>query len=118
MSLELARRDLSRILNAGFSQEIEFTSVKEEDTTATIRGLCFNHNYGIDLDTGKPRATRVHHITIKESELINYPVRNAKGDVQLRNDLVKIDNVTYIIAEVIPDNTLCSITCQLTDYTV
>jgi len=122
MSIARAIADWKRLLNnGGFG--VSITLIPPNSTTPTIvKAIAIRHNNSISTDGLQVNSVNIH-VSIIESDLValNYTVRNADGEVSLRNHRVSFPNsngVTknYIIKEAMPDETVGLITCQLGNY--
>lgn len=107
----------------GFGEDILLTAPNGQ--TATVVGLHTKHHLGADTD-GNRVNTKNAHISFAEAALLAvnplYPVRNAGGEVALKDHLVVVKDSTgldknYIIKEWFPDETVDLIVCILGDYT-
>lgn len=112
--LDIARKHTKQILSGGgFETYITFqTPPGQTSVTATIKGLAISHHTSID-DDGVPVRSMHVHITVSEASLTDesYPVRNSEQKVVLKNHKVSWKDSTgitktYIIEDVLPDNTL------------
>lgn len=120
--IDQAKADIEQITSNmdDFAVEIIFTAPNEQ--TATISGLHTKIHLGVDTD-GLPVNSKKAHISISEKFLTDagYPVRNASGEVNLRNHLVSVKDSTgtaktYRVMEIFPDETIGLITCMVGDY--
>jgi hypothetical protein len=121
--LERARADAARIMSDktnGFAVDITLVAPSEE--TATVPGLHTKHHLDVDTD-GAMVSSKNAHISIRESLLtdLDYPVRNANGDVALKNHKVTVkdstgNDCTYLISESFPNETLGLLICTLVTY--
>lgn len=93
------------------------------DYQVTLETTCLGtvHFLGMDAD-GAPVATKNAHVSFNEEVLVEggYPVRNAKGEVAMKNHTVIFADSTgiekhFIISEVMPSRTLGHIVCILKD---
>ena len=89
---------------------------------ATITGIHSKHHLGIDTD-GNMINSKKAHISFSEKFLValNYPVRDVKGEVNLKGHLVSVKDSTgilknYIMQSWYPNETIGLITCILEDY--
>lgn len=103
-----------------FGVALEFTSI-DGSTTVTVNGIASSHHLRIDFD-GAPVAGRNVSISVAEAALVavDFPTRNAGGDIKLRNCTVKWTDATgtektYLIDNAHPDDTLGLIVCILKD---
>lgn len=120
--LQAAKADALKYITAGgFEEEILITA-PDGTLSLQINGYATKHHINFDTD-GNPVNSKNVHICIGETDLAanNYPVRNAKGEVALRDHLVTFKDSSgldrnYIVTEVLPDETLGLITCILSDF--
>lgn len=92
--------------------------------TADVIGLHTKHHLSLDTE-GNPVNSRNAHISVSEALIIaanpDYPIRNAKGEVYLKNHKVTVKDSTgvaktYVINEWFPDETIGVIVIILGDY--
>lgn len=129
MSLDRAIRDFRRfITEGGFRIDLIFTSpVNFNDSdgnsinSVTIKGLEATNFNSVGTD-GVPVNSKNCRITFIEADLkaLNYPVRNQSGEVNLQRHRVSYVDKFGItrnmkIKEVLPDQTIGSITAWLGD---
>jgi hypothetical protein len=122
--LTLARKDaVFFVTKGGFEEEITLQT-PSRDLTVNIKGYATKHHINFDSD-GLPVNTKNVHISISEDELesLNYPVRNAKGEVFLKNHIVIYKDSTglpktYKIEQNLPDEVLGLIVCILSDLPI
>lgn len=134
--LDIARTDVKRIttdLN-GFAVlmtfktpaagpfDYTFDETFNNSQMFTMKGLHTKHHLGINGETGQRANTKQVSVTVDEIYFteIGYPVRDANGEVNLRDHQVSVkdstDNVKdYVIREWYPDETLRLIVCILGD---
>lgn len=118
---QLAKRDAKFFVsNGGFEEDIELVT-PSKDKSLHLTGFATKHHINFDSD-GNPINSKNVHICIDESVLVanNYPCRNAKGEVFLKNHNVSfVDSSgiikTYVVRENFPDETLGLIVCILGD---
>ena len=118
--LELARNTANMILTSfGFESDITLT---KDNLTVVIQGLALVHHLSFDTENQTVNSKNAH-ITVSESSLIaaNFPYRNAKNEVFLRNVLVSFEDSngiskTYIVKENFADETLGTIVLNLGLY--
>lgn len=119
--LDLIREDVNMITADldGFGVEMLFEAPSPSVAVANVVGLHTKHNMAYSPE-GRPVNSRTAHITVAESALVelSYPVRNAKGEVYLKDHQVSVKDstgtlYTYKITEFMPDETVGTITCQL-----
>jgi hypothetical protein len=121
--LARARADIQRIAQGEFSSEVTFTNLAATPVTVTVRALASKHHFQIDAQTGMPVNSKNTHCSVAEASLLaaGYTVRNAAGDVNLRNHKVTYKDSTgnartYRINEAMPDETVGLIVLTLGDY--
>lgn len=117
--IERAKKDWKRITSNTNEFGVEIILIAPGNETATVNGLHSKHHLGIDTD-GNAVNTKNAHITVAEDLLVqqNYPVRNSKGEVSLKDHKVVVKDSTgidknYYIKEWFPDETIGVITCIL-----
>lgn len=116
---ELAQRDSSRMMSG--KDETPITFVKGE-FTATIKGQALVHHLAFNTD-GQVVNSITGHITVVEKKLtdLNFPVRNLKDEVFLRDALVTFSDQrgiskTYIVKENFADESIGVIVLNLGMY--
>ncbi len=89
-----------------------------------VSGLFTKHHLGIDTE-GNLVNTKNAHFSISEQVLtgLNYPIRNADGEVDLKGHKLFVKDSTgveksFIIREFFPDETIGLIVCILGTYDV
>jgi len=120
--MQLARRDSKFfVTNGGFEESITITT-PSRDKVVSLTGFATKRFINFDSD-GLPINSKNAHISIDENILIKegYPVRNAKGEVNLLKHIVAYPDSTgiikkYVVRENFPDETLGLIVCILNDY--
>ena len=120
MSLENARRDWLEFSQGGFAVDLTLTS--PANLTVYIKGFATTHHLGIDPENGQAVNTKNAHVSFAESLLtdLNYPVRDANGDVSITGHKVSYKDSTgtlghYRIDDAMPDETVGMIVCTLGD---
>ena len=122
--IERARNDWKRFSgdSNGWGETIVLTSSGASPLTVNVTGLSTKHNIGINSD-GNLINTKNAHISISEKILtdLNYPVRNASGEVAMIGHKVSVKDSTgilknYIIKENFPDETVGVIVFILGDF--
>lgn len=119
---ELAKRDAKRIVTSlGFQESIEL-STPDKSLTLSLTGFATKHWINFDTE-GLPVDSKNAHVTIDESFLVlnNYPVRNNRGEIALKNHIIAFPDSsglvkTYIVRRNLPDETLGLIVLILGDY--
>jgi len=120
--MQLARRDSKFfITKGGFEESITITT-PSRDKAVSLTGFATKHFINFDSD-GLPINSKNAHICINENDLVSlgYPVRNAKGEVNLLKHIIDYPDSTgvikkYVVRENFPDETLGLIVCILNDY--
>jgi len=119
--LARAKVDLDRVLQAEWGVAITIAPTAVALPTSII-GLATKHHMAIDPTTGMTVNVKNVHISVSERTLAAkpYTVRNASGEVALKNHLVKFADSSgviknYIVDECYPDETLGLITLILGD---
>lgn len=122
MSLNAARNDWARFLRSGGFQTEVTIKTPNEATSAIISAMAIKHHLSIDTD-GRDVSARNAHVTLVEQDLLDegYPVRDAKGEVNLMNHLIEYADSTgsvkqYAIKRQYPDETVGIISLILGDY--
>lgn len=133
--LDQARLDTQRYTQdlEGFAVDIQIFSPGETtfdetfDKTfgimAEIKGLHTKHHMDMNPETGERTNSKNAHVSFTEEQLtaMDYPIRNAAGEVELKDHLIKVKDSTgelipYTIRNFYPDETLGLIVCILQDY--
>jgi len=121
MSIDSARVDIQRFLTTGgFQVNVSLTS--PDGKVVSIKALAVKHFTTVDTD-GNQINTKNARVTLVENNLItlNYPTRNAKGEVNLKSHKLDYADSTgilkhFVVKEWYPDETLGIITLILGDY--
>lgn len=119
---QLAKRDAKRFVsNGGFEEFMELVT-PDKSKSITLTGFATKHWINFDTD-GSPINSKNVHVTIDEDKLVleNYPVRNAKEEINLLNHIVIFKDSSglekkYKVRENFPDETLGLIVLILGDY--
>ena len=120
---ERAKRDIERITgNAnGWGAEILMTA-PDGITKVKLNGIHAKIHLGVNTE-GVAVNSQKAHISISEKFLTdaNYPIRNAKGEVDLRDHRFTIKDSTgikknYVVNQFFPDETIGLISCILEKY--
>lgn len=121
--LDFARSDWNKITTSKNDFGVEMTLTAPTGETATVVGLHTKHWFKVDFESNEVLNTRNAHVSISEQALIAlyYPVRNDKGEVRMKGDIVAVKDSTgieklYKLDQVWPDETVGQIVCQLGDY--
>lgn len=122
--LKAARADAKRYTSSGGFEEDITIKTPNGAITANITGAATKHHISFDSD-GNQINSKNAHIRIVEDDLValEYPVRNASGEVELINHLVSVPDSSlvvrnYIILETFPNETMGVIVCILGDYNI
>lgn len=120
--LNRAKNDSKKyVTKGGFQDDI---ILKTADGLKTIETTGYSTKHWINFDSdGNAINSKNAHICLSESDLIEleYPVRNSKGEVFLKNHRVSVKDSSselkeYVIKEWFPNETLGLIVCILGDY--
>lgn len=119
---DIVKRDAKFFVNkAGYQIDIEIES-KDGSQIINITGWAVKH-FGSFGSDGNQVNTKNIHVTIDEDVLVglSYPVRNAKGEINLIQHKVRfIDSSgvqkSYLVRENFPDENLGLIVLILGDY--
>lgn len=120
--IDQAKIDMKDIITDidGFGVAMSFTAPTAQ--TAAITGLHTKHHLSFNSD-GIAVNSKNAHCSFAEKSLteLNYPFRNAKGEVYLKGHRVNIKDSTgitklYVIREFFPNETIGMITCILGDF--
>lgn len=122
--IELAKRDAKRfVTNGGFEEPLTIATPNGVLTIA-LTGWATKHHISFDADGNQINAKNVH-VTLNEELLttLGYPVRNARGEVNLMGHLVSFADSSkviknYIVRENYPDEVLGLIVLILGDYKI
>jgi len=105
----------------GFGVAINITT-PDNVTSVDVVGVHTKHHLGIDTE-GNQVNSKNAHIGISEQVLIDagYPVRNAGGEVSLKDHKIIVKDSTtfdknYVVDQWFPDETIGLIVCILSDY--
>jgi len=109
------------VTSMGFQENIKLQT-PDLGITLNVTGLASKHWINFDSD-GNAINSKNAHITLDEKVLLdaNYPVRNARKEVALRNHKVSVVDSSgvvklYVIIEVFPSETFGLIACVLGDF--
>lgn len=120
--LDQAKADIEQITTNTdeWARTMVFTA--PDSSTAQVRGTHAKHHLSVDSD-GVPVNSRNAHVSVAEQEFIDagYTIRNSEGKVSLKDHTVTVkdstgNDVTYIIREWYPDETIGLIVCILGDF--
>lgn len=125
MSLkERAKADAANILSNSLEWGELLVFTNNLGDAVPVNGMYIEHHVSVD-EQGNNVIGKNGRVTVSESELLGagYVVRNADGDVDLKNHLITVNHqngslVTYRIEYFTPDETLGLIVCYLGDYGV
>jgi hypothetical protein len=119
--LDRARQDVAKISSSltGFGVSISFTSSSSPAETCTVNGLYSRHHIDVNRQ-GVAFNSRMAHVSVAESifDDANYTIRNADGEVDLKNHTVQVEGVKYIVNQWFPSDTTGFITIILGKYGV
>lgn len=123
--LDIARRDAKFITTStegGFA--VEAVLIDQNGVSATINGLHKKTWLNYDNDRATMVDMKLGHFDFAESVLTEaaptYSIRNSDGEVHMFNHRVTLPDargtqITYLIKEWYPDETLGLIVCMLAD---
>lgn len=118
--LAAARQDMQTIATTGgFTADISL-STPDGSASASITGLSTGRWESYTDGQGNPVNSRSRHIAIPEQTLagLNYPVRNAGGEVAMTNHRIVVKDVDgqerkYVISQCHPNETTGLLVCLL-----
>jgi len=121
--LEIAKNDIKGITSdkdTGFGVEQTFEAPNGK--IAIVVGLHTKHHLSVDLEGNNVNGKNTHS-SIHEQLLIDagYPVRNTDGEVDFKGHKVTApdsngNQITYVINEWFPDESVGLIVCILGDF--
>lgn len=121
--IERAQQDMQRYTSDKNGFAVDITLIAPDNTTVTIAGLSTKHQLGIDQMTGEVVSSRTASVSFSETIAVaaGYTVRDADGEVSLKNHRVETADSNgavkkFIIDKVIADEKLGLIVCILGDY--
>lgn len=121
--VDQAKADIEQITSTTDDWAVSITLIAPTLETVTLTGLHTKHHLSIDVESGKQVNAKNAHISVSEKFMTDalYPVRDLKGDVNLKNHRVRVKDSTgevkdYVINQWFPDETIGLITCILGDY--
>jgi len=122
---ELAKRDAKKFITSGGFEETITLTTPSKDKTLTLTGFATKHHLSFDVETGVPVNSKNAHTCVSETDLVlkSYPVRNAKGEINMYKHFVSVPDSSgiiknYRVKENFPNETLGLIVLILEDYTV
>lgn len=119
--LEKARQDAKRIVGDKNGWAVSFTITTPDGTTSrTLSSIHSKHHLGVDSE-GNVVSSANAHVCFAESDLLNYPIRNGSGKVNLKSHRVVVADSTgtsrsYLVKDTFPDQMLGLIVLILEDY--
>lgn len=118
--IQQAKLDIQQITSNLNDFGVEITLLNPTGETITITGLHTKHHMTYDAE-GKPINGRNAHLSFSEGVLVNYTIRNSKGEVDMKGHVATINDSTetpktYVVREWFPDETIGLIVCILGDY--
>lgn len=118
--IDQARLDIAQITSNQDDFGVEIKLTAPDSTINIITGLHTKIHLGVSTD-GTLVNSRKAHISFSELNLTNYPLRNSRGEVDLRNHNLEVKDSTgivkkYTIQQFFPDETIGLITCIVEDY--
>jgi len=118
--IDQAKEDIAQITSNldDFGVEIKLTA--PDGTDKTITGLHTKIHLGVSTE-GTLVNSRKAHISFSEVNMTGYPLRNSRGEVDLRNHNMEVKDSTgitkkYTISQFFPDETIGLIVCIVEDY--
>ena len=120
--IEQAQQDIKDITTNLDGWGVDMKLVAPDLTELDLQGLHAKHHMGYDTE-GNMVNTKNAHVSISEDILADagYPYRDANDEVNLNGHLVTVKDstrldITYIIREWYPDETIGLIVCILGVY--
>ena len=120
--LDDIRQDAHDIINDVNDFAVSMTVTDPNGFSVTVAGLHTKHFYNVDAE-GALISSKNAHISISEKSLtdLSYPVRDEKGEVNIRGHFVDVADSTglvkqYVINTAMPNETIGIITCILGAY--
>jgi hypothetical protein len=125
MSLrDRAKADIKDFTTRSHEWAVNILMQAPNSQTATFKGFTAKHHLGISSEGTIVNSQKVS-VTFSEESLsdanTNYPIRNADGEVDLKNHLVSVADSTgitkqYAVQAWFPDETIGTITVILENY--
>jgi hypothetical protein len=118
--MEQAQIDANLITTNLIDFSTEFTITSPTNIVFVGKGLFIKHHLGIDTD-GNAVNSKKASLTFAERSMLNYPLRNANLQVNLRSHKISVKDSTglvanYMVREWFPDETIGLIVCILGDF--
>ena len=120
--LELARKDLDRYSEGGFSTACSFRTTAGGAATV-VNALAMKHHFSYDPDSGSPVNSLNVRVSVSEKVLndAGFVTRNANNQVNLRGKFIEYTDSAgitrnYKIDQVFPDEALGVLMCTLGFY--
>jgi hypothetical protein len=100
-----------------FGLSLIFENTASPVDTATVTGIFSKHHIDVNRQ-GVAFNSRMAHVSVSELEFdaANYDVRNANGEVDLKDHKVTMEGKQYIVNQWFPSDTTKLITIILGDY--
>jgi hypothetical protein len=118
--IDQIREDVKQIVSDANGFAVPATFVAPTSETIDINVLFSKHHTSLDTD-GRKVSSRNASLSLAESLMVGYPVRDNTGEVNLKRHIVTVADSTgvdktYEIINWYPDETLGLIVCILGDY--
>jgi hypothetical protein len=107
--LDMARNDIRKILNGGFSTDLTITPIGL--TSIVVKGMATKHSQGFDSD-GLPVIGDNAHCSFSELDVndLGVATRDGNGNLNIKGWKVTftdhISTYSYKFSETMPDNTV------------
>ncbi len=119
--MDIAKADLAKITSDrnDWSRNITFTT-PDNLKSIVVGGTHTKHHHGINGETGQIVNVKNASVSVSESQFVGYTVRNAYGEVFMRDHKVSVVDSTgvvcnYVVREWRPDEALGFIVFMLGD---
>lgn len=113
--INLARAHVKRFTSDANHFGVPIVCTAPNDDTVTLNGYATLHHTSYD-EEGILIDSKVSSIAISEDLLINYPVRNSNGDVDLSGHTFLVAGKSYMTRNFYPDETLGLIVVILQEW--
>lgn len=118
--IDQAKADIAQITSNQDDFAVEIKLTAPDGTVKNTTGLHTKIHLGVSTD-GTMVNSRKAHISFSEVNLTGYPLRNIRGEVDLRNHNMEVKDSTgitkkYTIQQFFPDETIGLIVCIVEDY--
>jgi hypothetical protein len=110
------RKDIDLITQKDFAVDLIFNNLN--DVEVTVKGLMSKHNLIYDPTTGLPiKGKNIHcAVTTRVLDLVEYPYKNAGGEIAISGHHVTFEGKEYVINETLPNETTGLIVIILGEY--